>query len=128
MKLEVLHPGLSTTIQDSGRINGLAYGVPKGGAMDLKLMYLANRLVGNPITNPVLELTMQGGQYRFGGDSIIAVTGRGDAFINSDKIELNSRVFVNKGDVLNFYKIRLHFIPSFDCRWNFASSSNKDHS
>ena len=20
------------------------------------------------------------------------------------------------------------FIPSFDCRWNFASSSNKDHS
>jgi len=100
MKLEVLHPGLSTTIQDSGRVNGLAYGVPKGGAMDLKLMYLANRLVGNTITNPVLELTMQGGRYRFGGDSIIAVTGRGDVFINSDKIELNSRVFVSKGDVL----------------------------
>ena len=100
MKLEVLHPGLSTTIQDSGRINGLAYGVPKGGAMDLKLMYLANRLVGNPITNPVLELTMQGGRYKFGGDSIIAVTGRGEAFINSNKIKLNSRVVVNKDDVL----------------------------
>ena len=40
MKIEVLHPGLSTTIQDSGRINGLAYGVPKGGAMDMNLMHL----------------------------------------------------------------------------------------
>tara|TARA_Y100000589_G_scaffold315048_1_gene338118 strand:- start:385 stop:1242 length:858 start_codon:yes stop_codon:yes gene_type:complete len=100
MKIEVLHPGFSTTIQDSGRINGLAYGVPKGGAMDVQLMNFANRLVGNPMTNPVLEFTMQGGLYIFGGDSIIAVTGRGDAFINSNKIELNSRIVVNKGDTL----------------------------
>ena len=100
MKLEVLHPGFSTSIQDSGRINGLAYGVPKGGAMDMDLMHFANQIVGNPITNPVLEFTMQGGRYRFGDDSIIAVTGCGDAQLNSDKIELNSRVFVNKGDVL----------------------------
>ena len=101
MKLEVLHSGFSTTIQDSGRINGLAYGIPKGGAMDTQLMYLANQLVGNPITNPVLEFTMQGGRYKFDDDSIISVTGRGNAQINSDNIELNSRVFVNKGDVLN---------------------------
>ena len=100
MKIEVLHPGLSTTIQDSGRINGLAYGVPKGGAMDVKLMNFANRLVGNPINNPVLEFTMQGGLYMFGDDSVISVTGHGDAFLNSNKIELNSRTFVNKGDVL----------------------------
>ncbi len=100
MKIEVLHPGLSTTIQDSGRINGLAYGIPKGGAMDMNLMHFANQLVGNPITNPVLEFTMQGGRYRFDDDSIIAVTGCGTVKLNSDKIELNSRVFVNKGDVL----------------------------
>ena len=101
MKIEVLHPGFSTTIQDSGRINGLAYGVPKGGAMDMNLMHFANQLVGNPITNPVLEFTMQGGRYRFDHNSIIAITGRGNAKLNSEKIELNSRIFVNKGDVLN---------------------------
>ena len=30
----------------------------------------------------------------------------------------------------NFGNVTLDevFIPSFDCRWNFASSSNKDHS
>ena len=75
MNLEVLHPGFNTTIQDSGRINGLAYGVPRGGAMDLNLMYLANKLVGNSRTNPVLEFTMKGGKYRFDDDSIIACTG-----------------------------------------------------
>ena len=101
MKLEVLHPGFSTTIQDSGRINGLAYGIPKGGAMDMNLMCFANQLVGNAITNPVLEFTLQGGTYKFTDDSVIAVTGRGYAKLNSDKIELNSRIVVNKGDVLN---------------------------
>ena len=100
MKLEVVQPGLSTTIQDSGRINGLAYGVPRGGAMDVTLMQFANQIVGNPITYPVLEFTLHGGSYKFGDDSIIAVTGCGNAQLNSDKIELNSRVSVNKGDIL----------------------------
>ena len=87
MKIEVLHPGFSTTVQDSGRINGLAYGVPKGGAMDVKLMHLANQIVGNTITNPVLEFTMLGGKYRFSEDAIIAIAGQGMVFINSNQVE-----------------------------------------
>ncbi|MAW65840.1 MAG: hypothetical protein CMD18_06565 [Flavobacteriales bacterium] len=100
MNLEVLHPGFNTTIQDSGRINGLAYGVPRGGAMDLNLMYLANKLVGNSRTNAVLEFTMKGGKYRFDEDSIIAYTGLGFAEVNSRRIEVNSRVCVKKNDIL----------------------------
>ncbi len=100
MKIEVLHPGFSTTVQDSGRINGLAYGVPKGGAMDVKLMHLANQIVGNTITNPVLEFTMLGGKYRFSEDAIIAIAGQGIVYINSNQVETNSKLYIRKNDVL----------------------------
>lgn len=118
MKLEVIHPGFGTTVQDSGRINGLAYGVPRGGAMDLQLMYLANKIVGNSITNPVLECTMKGGVYRFDEDSVIAVTGLGVAEINSKRMEMNSRVCVKKNDVLTLNSGRTG-------RYNYLSIQGK---
>lgn len=46
--LEVLDPGLLTTVQDGGR-PGLAHlGVPRSGWLDAGAARLANRLVGNP--------------------------------------------------------------------------------
>ena len=118
MKVEVIQPGFSTTVQDSGRINGLAYGVPRGGAMDVKLMYLANKLVGNSITNPVLECTMKGGVYRFDEDSIIAFAGLGVAEINSKRMEMNSRVYVKKNDVLTLNSVGIG-------RYNYLSIQGK---
>jgi biotin-dependent carboxylase-like uncharacterized protein len=71
----VERPGALTTVQDAGR-PGLAHlGVPRSGALDPAAHRLANRLVGNPETAPVLETTLTGVALRFFGDAVVAVTG-----------------------------------------------------
>jgi biotin-dependent carboxylase-like uncharacterized protein len=71
----VERPGALTTVQDAGR-PGLAHlGVPRSGALDPAAHRLANRLVGNPETAPVLETTLTGVALRFFGAAMIAVTG-----------------------------------------------------
>jgi len=60
-EVRVIEPGLLTTIQDATGRPGLGrFGVPPGGAMDASAALLANRLVGNGGTEPVLEITLQG--------------------------------------------------------------------
>jgi biotin-dependent carboxylase-like uncharacterized protein len=57
----VLEPGLLTTIQDASGRPGLGrFGVPRGGAMDVRAARLANRLVGGGGDEPVLEMTLHG--------------------------------------------------------------------
>ncbi|NOQ20510.1 MAG: allophanate hydrolase subunit 2 family protein, partial [Desulfobacterales bacterium] len=46
--IEVLSPGLQTTIQDLGRFGFGRYGVPPSGALDSFSLRIANRLVDNP--------------------------------------------------------------------------------
>lgn len=73
--IEVLHPGLLTTIQDLGR-PGLAHlGIPRSGAADRPALRAANRLVGNPDGAPGLESTMIGPRLRFLTATSIALTG-----------------------------------------------------
>ncbi len=99
--IKVLNPGLSTTIQDSGRMNGLAFGVPKCGAMDLNLAHFVNALVGNPISYPVIEFTLIGGEYEFSKMSKIALSGYNMiSEINGIKTLSDTLIKVNKGDVL----------------------------
>lgn len=100
-KLTVIHPGIFTTIQDSGRFGFGKYGVPVSGAMDIESFKLANQLVGNPHHYPVLECTLQGGAYRFGSDTMIAITGAEmSPAINGKPIEVNCAHRVSKGDEL----------------------------
>jgi len=74
--LEVLDPGLLTTVQDAGR-PGLAHlGVPASGALDRPSARLANRLVGNDEDAAVLECTGSGPTLRAGrGGALVCVTG-----------------------------------------------------
>ena len=48
MALEILKPGLSTTVQDLGRPGYYHLGIPESGAMDKFSLAAANLLVGNP--------------------------------------------------------------------------------
>jgi urea carboxylase len=74
--LEVLEPGVQTTVQDwPGRTGYWAVGVPPSGPMDDFAMRLANRLVGNASIAAALECTLTGPSLRFHGDCTIAVTG-----------------------------------------------------
>ena len=46
--IEVIKPGLLTTVQDQGRWGYQCYGVAVAGAMDAFALASANLLVGNP--------------------------------------------------------------------------------
>ena len=73
--IEVLQPGLFTTIQDSGRWGHQHLGVPVAGPMDRSSHRLANLLVGNRASCATLEVTLIGPQLAFGCDLLFAVTG-----------------------------------------------------
>ncbi len=68
-------PGMLTTIQDLGRRGYQALGVSVCGAMDSWSARLANRLVGNPDSHAVLEVTMVGPRFTLERDSWLAVAG-----------------------------------------------------
>jgi KipI family sensor histidine kinase inhibitor len=73
--IEVLQPGLLTTVQDLGR-PGLAHlGVPHSGAADPASLRLANRLAGNPDDAAGLEMTLGRLTLRFEHAAAVAVTG-----------------------------------------------------
>jgi biotin-dependent carboxylase-like uncharacterized protein len=74
-RIEVVHPGLLTTVQDRGRL-GLAHlGVPPSGAADAAALELGNSLVGNPAGAAALEATLDGPVLRVDGPATIALTG-----------------------------------------------------
>ena len=73
--IEVLSPGLQTTIQDLGRFGFGRYGVPPSGALDTFSLRIANRLVGNPEDQACLETTLMGLRIKALNDVCIAVTG-----------------------------------------------------
>src|SRR3984957_4601121 len=75
MALEIVKPGLSTTVQDLGRPGYYHLGIPESGGMDRYSLVAANLLVGNPAGAAVLEVVFQGPEIRFSRDYVIAVCG-----------------------------------------------------
>lgn len=75
MPLEILKPGLQTTIQDLGRPGYFHLGIPIGGAMDRLALRAANLLVGNDEGAACLECVFMGPELKFTEDALIAVTG-----------------------------------------------------
>lgn len=74
--LDVLDPGLLTTVQDAwGRRAAARYGVSACGALDPFAAELANALVGNPPDAAVLEITLAGPTLRLGITTAIALVG-----------------------------------------------------
>jgi len=73
--LEVLEPGLLTTVQDAGRRGYERFGVPVAGAMDRFALRAANQLVGNPPESAGLEITLNGPVLRAETDCLIGLGG-----------------------------------------------------
>jgi biotin-dependent carboxylase-like uncharacterized protein len=66
--LEVLAPGVLTTVQDAGRAGWAHLGVPRAGALDAPAAALANRLVGNVPSAALLETVFGGLTLRNAGE------------------------------------------------------------
>jgi len=73
--IEVLSPGLLTTVQDLGREGFGPLGVSPSGAADPIALRIGNRLVGNAEGAAGLEMTLLGGAFRFHGAFVVALTG-----------------------------------------------------
>jgi KipI family sensor histidine kinase inhibitor len=73
--VEVVDPGLLTTIQARGRTGHRRFGVPAAGPLDLPAHATANRIVGNPADAATLECTVAGPRLRFLGPAHFAITG-----------------------------------------------------
>ena len=73
--IEVLSPGLLTTVQDLGRDGFGPLGVSPSGAADAVALRLGNRLVGNPESAAGLEMTLLGGTFLFPQGAVAALTG-----------------------------------------------------
>ena len=75
MAINVIAPGLSTTVQDLGRPGYYNIGIPLSGGMDQYATRTANLLVGNPEGAAVLEAVFMGPELEFTEDAVVAVTG-----------------------------------------------------
>ena len=73
--VEIVRPGMFSTVQDLGRPGHRALGVPLGGAADSFALRLANLLVGNAEDAAALEFTLVGPVLRFLRDALVAIAG-----------------------------------------------------
>ena len=99
--IEIIKPGLQTTVQDGGRRGYQAYGVPVCGAMDWQALALANILAGNPWEEAALEICALGPTIAFGEEGVFALAGADfSATLNGQPLGSNGAFLAHKGDVL----------------------------
>ncbi len=105
--IEVIEPGLFTTVQDKGRFGCRRLGVPLAGALDAGSASMANMILGNDLNDALFEITFSGPVLEFSCDTWVSAAG---AFmkllINGDLASMNRPLQVHKGDFLSFEKIR----------------------
>ena len=97
--LEIIKPGLETSIQDfPGRIGYWNQGFPPSGPMDSWSFRLANLLVGNDAGAAGLEAQFMGPTLKFQNDGVIACTGANMApKLDGEEIPLWESVAVTAG-------------------------------
>ena len=104
MSIEVVSPGLQTTIQDNGRYGWRHMGVPQSGAADLFSFGLANFLHGQSYDSSVLECTLSGPRLRFLKSMQILMTGADmQPEINGKQVAMFIPCKVKPGDELTMH-------------------------
>ena len=108
MAIEVIKPGLATSVQDAGRPGYYNLGIPLSGALDQFALRAANLLVGNDEGAAVLEAALLGPELAFRKPAIIAVTGAEAApKVNGQARPRNESFAVQAGDRVSFDYLKL---------------------
>lgn len=103
MTVNVIKPGLLTTVQDLGRPGYFHLGIPLGGAMDRLALRAGNMLVGNDEGAAALEAVFMGPELAFEADALVAVTGADmPIFLDGEEQEGWTSFQVKAGQVLTF--------------------------
>lgn len=99
--MEILRPGMLTTVQDGGRMGYQAFGVPVCGAMDWISLARANILAGNDWDEAALEFTGMGPSVQFHTDCVFALSGADfSAQLNGTPLAPDCAVLAHKDDIL----------------------------
>jgi biotin-dependent carboxylase-like uncharacterized protein len=105
--IEVIKPGLATSVQDKGRTGYYHVGIPPSGSLDQFSACAANLLVGNDEGDAVLECTLLGPELRFHGNTLVAVTGAEmPPKVDGQPQPANEAFLVKAGQVLSFGYIK----------------------
>jgi biotin-dependent carboxylase-like uncharacterized protein len=108
MAIEMLKPGLATTIQDAGRPGYYNIGVPLSGALDQYALLAANLLVGNEEGAAAMEVALLGPELLFRDPTVVAVTGAETTpRLNGEVRPRNESFAVTAGDRLSFDFLKL---------------------
>lgn len=99
--LTVESPGLLSLVEDLGRPGYADLGVPTSGAADERAARLANRVVGNPPGDAVIEHLGGGLRLRAEVPVVLAIAGaRADARVGSRAVPLATPFELGAGDAL----------------------------
>src|SRR5580704_15562729 len=103
MAIEVIKPGLATSVQDAGRPGYYNIGIPLSGALDQYALRVANLLVGNDEGAAALEASLLAPELMFRAPAIVAVAGaEANPKINGEARLRNESFAVKAGDRLSF--------------------------
>lgn len=107
MSLTVLNPGLFSTFQDLGRPGFAHLGIPLSGAMDLNASKLANQMVGNDITEAVLEMTFTGVSLRISMACSISICGAEfECYVNDQAVCQDQTINLSVDDVFRMGRLQ----------------------
>ena len=101
--IEVLFPGVYSSIQDLGRKGHEIHGMPASGAFDPFLASIANRLVGNLPGAALLEFALAGPSLRIHRDTALAVVAWNASYrLNGVEIPVFQAVRTKEGSLVEF--------------------------
>ena len=103
--LEVLDPGILSTVQDFGRPGYEHLGVPHSGGCDRWGLAVANVLLGNVVSAAALEMTLVGPTLRARGAFTVGLGGAdlgGIVLRTGDRVAPGTTHNLRDGDVLQF--------------------------
>lgn len=100
--ITITHAPPYLTVQDAGRGHFRAFGVPRGGAMDLFALEALNSIVGNAPDAAALEWALSGGSLKFEVDSAFAIGGaRARARLAGGDVPPFTTMYAAAGDELD---------------------------
>jgi biotin-dependent carboxylase-like uncharacterized protein len=103
MAVEIITPGLASSVQDRGRAGYYDVGIPPSGAVDQYSAGVANLLVGNDAGAAVIEAAYMAPDLRFSEPAVVAVTGaRMKVSHNGEPVPQWESFPVGAGDAVTF--------------------------
>ena len=128
--LQIVRPGLQSSLQGAPRTGHRAYGIPAAGSADPVSMALANRLTGNTATATCIEITYGGFEATFEQATAFAITGAtGRVTLAGHEVPLHRTLHARTGDRLEIapptFGARAYLaVPSgFAAQTHFGSTS-----